>query len=391
MAITTYPVPLASDAHWKECLVRHIHRTRESWEFASDDIQEPITFATVLTMDTLAPVIMKLAKADLAVDRELSSGWSYRRIDLGDAKHVDLVFTAPGDQKEGFVFRIKPSCYFANEIETVSAYLFTDRKFWYPSSKKLVLDTLKKGKSRPAAFEYDLQYVNNVLGKPLMTHGPFRPFDPESVLRVLPPLVEALSSFDPKLVAECASSHSKIVYQTPFKEKHDILIATRGTMAVDGNLAGPALDRMVNFVWRAGMAFDLDARLADIDGLAKLLADQGNTSKRTEYDFGDDKYGAYVKGDGEKTTVYFRHEKDAIAVIRNEGRLVISAADYKTGETFETYVDMVIEGGHVSKVHEVGPLRSHATSLLRRWVLEIEGLGDEMVDTPAVAPASLAP
>ena len=391
MAIQLYPVSLPSTAQSKECLARHIGRIRESWEFASDDVQEPITFATVLTMDTLAPIMMALSKADLASERELASGWSYRRIDLGDPKYVDLIFTAPGDQKEGFVFRMKPSHYVADEIETVSAYLFTDRKFWYPSSMKLVVDTLKNGKSRPAAFEYNPQYASSQEGRPLMTHGPFRPFDPESVLRVLPPLVEASSSFDPKLLAECISSHSKIVYQTPFKEKHDILIATRGIMAQDGNLAGPALDRMVNFVWRAGMAFDLDDRLADIDGLAKLLVDQGNTSKRAEHDFGDDRCGAYVKVDGERTTVYFRHEKDAMAVTRNGGRLVISAADYKTGETFETYVDMVLEGGHVSKVHEAEPLRSHVTSLLRRWVREIEGLGDEMADTPVIAPASPAP
>lgn len=391
MPIEFYPVPAASAAQSKECLARHLARTRESWEFASDDIQEPINFATVLTMDTLAPVVMALSKADLASDRELASGWSYRRIDLGDPKHVDLIFTAPGEQKEGFVFRIKPSRYVAGEIETVSAYLFTDRKFWYPSSMKLVVDALKKGKSRPAAFEYNPQYVSSLEGRPLMTHGPFHPFDPESVLRVLPPLVEALSEFDPKLFAECVASHSTAVYQTPFKEKHDILIATRGMMADDGHLAGPTLDRMVNFLWRSGMAIDLNGRLGDIDGLAKLLVDQGNTSKRAEYDFDDDKYGAYVQVDGVKTTVYFRHEKDAVAVSRAGERLVISAADYRTGETFETYADMVLEDGNVTKVYEAAPLRSHVTSLIRRWVREIEGLGEMMEEAPATSPALPTP
>lgn len=385
MAIARYPVPLPTAAQSKECLVRQMTKRRESWEFAADDIEEPITMATIVTVDALAPVILKLAKSDPIADRTLASGWSYSRIDLGGVKHVDLAFTAPGEANEGFVLRIKPSSYDDEEIDTVSAYPFTDRKYWYPSQRKLVVDALTKGTSRPSAFEYSPQYQSS--GLPLMAHSAGRPFDPEGVLAVLPPLVEALSSFDPVLFAQCVSSHANASYQTLFQEKQDILIATRGAMAVDGHLAGPALDRLVNFLWRAGTAFDLDDRMADIDGLAKLLVNQGNTSKKTEYDFDDDKYGAYVKADGEKSTVYFRHEKDAMAVYRTEDRLVISAADYKTGEVFQAYVDTSLEGGHITKVHEAAPLRSHVTSLLRRWVREIEGLGEMMAEA---APKAVA-
>jgi hypothetical protein len=391
MPIATFPVPLVSDAHAQESLARHIDRNREAWEFASDDIQEPITFGTILTLDTLAPVIVAFSRADLTLDRALASGWSYRRIDLGDRNRVDIVFTAPGNQNEGFVFRMKPSSYFADEIQTVSAYLFTDRKFWYPSSRKAVVDALKSGKSRPSAFEYDPQYVSNMDGRSLKAHSSSKPFDPESVLKVLPPLVEALSSFDPGLFATSVASNSTATYQTLFKENQDVLIATRNIMTTGGHLAVSGLDRLVNFLWQTGMSFDVNERLGDVDALAKLLVDQGNTSKRTEYDFDDDKCGAYVKIDGAKTTVYFRHEKDAIAVSRSGDRLVISAADFKSGETFETYVDLEVEGGKVTKSFEATPLRSHVTSLLRRWVHEIEGLGEEMDETPAASPVAPSP
>lgn len=76
------------------------------------------------------------------------------------------------------------------------------------------------------------------------------------------------------------------------------------------------------------MAIDIERRIEDVDGLVTLLAQQNNVSKRSEYDFDDDRCGANVKTEGEANTVYFRHEKDAIAVYRSPDRLVISAADY---------------------------------------------------------------
>ncbi|MBY3158397.1 hypothetical protein HFO56_39550 [Rhizobium laguerreae] len=389
MTLQFYPVPITSAAEVNECLTRHLSKIRKEWEFASDDIQEPITFATIITMDTLAPVIMALSKAGISSDRLLASGWSYRRLDLGDPRRVDFIFTAPEDQKEGFIFRVEPSRYIPGEIASVSAYLFTDRKFWYPSSKNAVVDALKNKNARPAAFEYNPQYPATT-GRPFMAHGSGRPFDPESVLAVLPPLIEAMSTFDPKLFAESLSSHAAADYQTLFQDKQDILIATRGVMAKDGNLAGPALARFVDFVWREGMRSDLDTRMADIDRLAKLLLDQGNTSKRKEFDFDDDKYGAYLKVDGDKTTVFFRHEKDAMAIARSKNALVISAANYKTGETSDIYVDLRIEDGHVVHAYEASALRSHVTSLLRRWVREIEGLGDEMEEVTVISPVGPA-
>jgi hypothetical protein len=364
-------------------------RSREPWEFVSDDIQEPITMATIVTLDTLAPVLLELAKTAPITNRILASGWSYSSVDLGNKKLVDLAFTAPGDANEGFILRIKPSTFDANEIDTVFAYLFTARQYWYPSQKKLVLDTLKKGQSRPSTFEYSPQY--HTVGLPMMTHSAGRPFDPEGVLVVLQPLVEALSSFNPVKFAECVSSHEDAQYQTLFPENQDILIATRGAMVVNGHLPGPALSRFVNFLWRNGMAVDLDVRMPDIDGLIKLLVNQGNSSKRKEYDFDDDKYGAYVKADGEQITVYFRHEKNAIAVYRSEEKLIISEADYKTGELLQTYVNISLEDGHVSKVHEAAPLRSHVTSLLRRWVKEIEGLGEMMAEAAPIAVDTKSP
>lgn len=218
MDIEHYPVPPASAAQSKECLARHFAAPRESWQFASDDIQEPVTFATIVTVDALAPVMLALAKAELAPDRTLASGWSYRRIDLGDPKHVDLMFTAPGGQIEVFVFRMKPSRHSTAKIDKVSAYLFTDRKYWLPSKMETVVETLKKRGSRPATFEYAPQSDCGPHGSSLMAHGPFKKLEPEGTLRVLPPLVEALSSFDPQLFAACVSSHSNAVYQTLFEE-----------------------------------------------------------------------------------------------------------------------------------------------------------------------------
>jgi hypothetical protein len=387
MPLQFYPVPVVPAAQANECLKRHLTKPRESWEFVADDIKEPITLATVITLDTLAPVVMALSKSDLASDRVLPSGWSYRRIDLGDPKRVDLIFTSPGNQKEGFVFRVEPSRFAPDQIGSLSAFLFTDRKFWYPSSRSKVIDPLKAKTSRPAAFEHNPQYADDLLGRPFMTDaGPSRPYDPESVLAVLPPLIEACATFDPKLFAECVSSHAGADYRTLFEENRDIQIAARSVMEKDGNIAGPALARFVDFVWRAGMAFDLDKRMADINALAALLVEQGNTSKRKEFDFDDDKYGAYVKEVGGNTTVYFRHEKDAMAIATSDDSLVISAADYKTGETFEPYVDLRLEDGRVAHANEASPLRSHVTSLLRRWVREIEGLGVEMEPSPVISP-----
>jgi hypothetical protein len=299
------------------------------------------------------------------------------------------MFTAPGEANEGFILRIKLSKD-ENEFRTVSAYTFTDRKYWNPSPRKLVVNALKTGRPWPAAFEYVPQVYSFDL--PLMTHGPARPYDPEGVLTVLPQLVEALREFNPELFASCVASHSKALYYTLFPEKQDILIATRGIMATDGHVAGSALNKMVNILWRTGMAMDLVGRIDDVDGLAKLLAEQGNTSKRAEYDFDDDKYGAYIKSDAETTTVYFRHERDAMAVRRSADRLVISAANYKTGEFLETYADMSFEDGRVTEIHDAAPLRSHVTALLRRWVREIEGLGEMMAEAaPGSGYEALAP
>ena len=382
MPLTLYPVPVVSAVEANERLTRYLARPREDFEFAADEIKEPITLATVITIDAVSPVIMALIRTVSETDRVVGSGWSYRRVDLKSSKRVDLLFTAPGNPREGFVFRVEPSTYHPIEIASVSAYLFTDRKFWYPSSFNKVIDGLKKNTSRPSAFEHRPQYPEHSSGRPIMAHSSGKPFDPESVLAVMPPLLEALSSFNPAMYAECVSKHASADYRTLFGENQDILIATRSVMAKDGNVAGPALASLVGYIWRSGMAYDLETRIADIDGLAKLLREQGNTSKRKEFDFDDDKCGAYVREADDVTTVFFRHEREAIAISRAEDRLVISAADYKSGDTFETYVDLDLEDGHVARANEAQPLRSHVTSLLRRWVHEIEGLGEEMEAEP---------
>lgn len=391
MSIQFYSIPVASGDHVRDCLYRHLTKTRESWEFASDDIKEPITFATVLTLNTLAPVIGALSRSDLTKVNTLDSGWSYRRIDLGAPKNTDLVFTAPGSNQEGFILRVAPSPFVSDEVGAISAYLFTDRKFWMPSSRKTVLTALRDRTTRIPAFEHSPQYAGNLMGRPFLAEGPSRPYDPESVLAILPPLIEALTSFDPVLFFKSVTDHTTTDYKTLFEENQDILTATRSTMVQDNYLAGPALARFVNFLWQTGMAKDLESRLADIDGLATMLTDQGNTSKRTEYDFDDDKYGAYVKTDEGMTTVFFRHEKDAMAISRSDDTLVISAADYKTSETFEAYVNLSLEEGGIARANEAAPLRSHVTSLIRRWVVQIEGIGEMLEDDHTPEPDAPRP